>query len=354
MKIGIYSPYLETMTGGEKYIFSIAACLVKNHSVDLFWDDKDILEKASQKFNLKLEGVKVKPNIFSTTTSAIKRLKETYSYDRMIVLSDGSIPLVASKELILHFQFPVQWVNANSPLTKIKMKRVSKVICNSYYTKQYIDKKFGIQSYVLYPPSDINTEEIPKKENLILTVGRFNPLTDGTDFKKLSVMITAFKEFQKKRLKGWKFAIVTNVLPENEKEFEAFKKNIGSQYIEVYKNVPFSEIEKLYGKAKVYWHAAGFGVDEQKHPEWLEHFGMSTVEAMSYGAVPVVINAGGQKEIIKSGSNGYLWDTTDKLVQFTHKIATDPKLYESLTERGQADAKQFSKERFCEELSHVI
>lgn len=354
MKIGIYSPYLDTMTGGEKYIFSVAACLAKNHSVDIFWDSEDILTRATKKFNLNLDKVSIRPNIFSPKVGHLKRLKETYSYDRMIILSDGSIPLVASKELILHFQFPVEWVNAKPLFTKFKMKRVAKVICNSYYTKKFIDKKFNIQSYVLYPPSDVNTGEIPEKENLILTVGRFNPLSDGTDFKKLSVMVAAFKEFQKKRLKGWKFAIVTNVLPENEREFEEFKNKIGSQYVEVYKNIPFDGIEKLYKKAKIYWHAAGFGVDGQKRPEWLEHFGMSTVEAMSYGAVPVVINAGGQKEIIKSGSNGYLWDTTEELVKLTHKVATEPKLYEELTEQGQSDAKQFSKERFCEELNHVI
>ncbi len=354
MKIGIYSPYLDTMTGGEKYIFSIASCLSKNHSVDIFWNDKEIIEKATRKFNLNLEGVRIVPNVFSEQVNTLKRLKGTFAYDRIIVLSDGSIPLVASKQLILHFQFPVEWVNAKSPFIKFKMSRVSKVICNSYYTKKYIDKKFNIQSNILFPPSDVNTGDIPEKKNLILTVGRFNPLSDGTDFKKLTVMVDAFKDFQKKRLKGWRFAIVTNVLPENDKEFEEFKSKIGSQYIEIHKNVPFDDIAKLYKEAKIYWHAAGFGVDIEKRPEWLEHFGMATVEAMSYGAVPVVINAGGQREIVSNGKNGFLWNTTEELVNYTHKIATEPKLYEELSVSANESSKQFSKGRFCEELNQVI
>lgn len=354
MKIGIYSPYLKTLTGGEKYIFSIASCLAKNHTVEIFWDEKEIIEKASKKFNISLEGVVVRPNIFTSKTHLVTRLRQTASYDRVILLSDGSIPLVASKELILHFQFPVEWVNASSPFTKFKMSRVSKVICNSYFTKKYIDKKFNIKSFVLYPPSDINTGPIPEKENLILTVGRFSVLPNGTDFKKLSFLVSAFKEFQKKRLKGWRFAIVTSVLPENEKEFEDFKKKIGSQYIAVYKNIPFTEIVKLYGKAKIYWHATGFGEDLEKDPDRAEHFGISTVEAMSYGAVPVVINAGGQKEIVEEGKNGYLWDTEEKLIKDTHMVATDTKLFEKLSVEASKSSKQFSKERFCEDLDHVI
>lgn len=354
MKIGIYTPYLNTLTGGEKYILSIASCLAKNHSVDIFWDDKTILDKASKKFSMSFDGIQIKPNIFTNQTSLFQRLKATRLYDRIIVLSDGSIPLVASKELILHFQFPVEWVNATSPFTRIKMRRASKVICNSYFTKKYIDRKFNIKSFVLYPPSDINTGPIPEKDNLILTVGRFSILPNGTDFKKLSVLVSAFKEFQKKRLKGWKLAIVTSVLPENEKEFDEFEKKIGSQYIEVHKNIPFTEISKLYGKAKIYWHATGFGEDLERYPDRAEHFGIATVEAMSYGAVPIVINAGGQKEIVEDEKNGFLWDTEQELIKDTHKVATDLKLFEELSAEAYKSSKQFSKDRFCEDLDHVI
>lgn len=354
MKIGIYTPYLKTLTGGEKYILSIASCLAKNNSVDIFWDDTEILSKASDKFDMFLEGVNIKPNIFAPQISLLKRLRETFSYDRIIVLSDGSIPIVASKELILHFQFPVEWVNGSAPFTRFKMSRVSKVICNSYFTKKYIDRKFNIKSFVLYPPSDINTGSIPEKENIILTVGRFSMLPNGTDFKKLSVLVDAFKDFQKKRLKGWELAIVTSVLPENEKEYEGFAKSIKSQYIKIHKNIPFREISKLYGKAKIYWHATGFGEDMELYPDRAEHFGISTVEAMSYGAVPIVINAGGQKEIVENGKNGFLWNTKEELVRLTHKVATDNELMSELSLEATRSSKQFSKDRFCEDLEHVI
>ncbi|MBU4190339.1 MAG: glycosyltransferase, partial [Candidatus Thermoplasmatota archaeon] len=61
--------------------------------------------------------------------------------------------------------------------------------------------------------------------------------------------------------------------------------------------------------------AAGFGVDEEKEPEKVEHFGITTVEAAAAGCVPVVIRKGGQPEIVKEGINGLLWEKEEELIE---------------------------------------
>ncbi len=352
MKIGIYSPYLDTMSGGEKYIFTAASCLSKEHEVGIFWNDPDIISKASDKFDLDLKKVVTVSNIFSNSYSSLKRLQASSKYDRIIYLSDGSIPIVLSK-LIIHFQSPMEHVNTNSFVFLFKKSRIAKVVCNSYYTKKYIDRKFGIESNVLYPPADVSGKRKAKKEKEILTVGRFNRLSNGTDFKKLSFLVESFKRFQKKRLKGWKMNIVTSVRKEEEDEFSDFEKSIKSSYIKVYKNAKYETIESLYDSAMIYWHAAGYGEDLEKRPEWAEHFGMSTVEAMAHGAVPIVIDAGGQPEIVNS-SNGILWSSQEELINSTHKIAVDKELFLRLQEQAIETSKKFTRERFCEELSHII
>jgi glycosyltransferase involved in cell wall biosynthesis len=354
MKIGIYSPYLDTLTGGEKYIFTIAACLSKEHDVSIFWDDKEILQKAQLKFNLDLGRVKTTDDIFKKGIGTLKRFFITRKYDRIIYLSDGSIPIVGSKKLLIHFQFPVEWVDTKGLFFKFKKKRVSKIFCNSYFTKKFIDRKFDIDSSVLYPPVDLGKEVNFKKQNLILTVGRWSLLPDGSDFKKINDLVEAFKKFQKKRLKGWEFAIVTSVINSQEDSFSEFEKSVKSTHIKIYKNALYKEIVDLYRKARIYWHAAGFGEDLEKNPERAEHFGISTVEAMSFGAVPVVINAGGQKEIVKGGENGYLWENIDELIVKTHKVATDKNLQEELSKNATNSAKEFGVDRFCEELNHLI
>lgn len=340
------------MSGGEKYIFTAASCLSKEHEVSVFWDDPEIINKASEKFNLELKKVLTVRNIFQPSYPFIKRLKESSGYDRIIYLSDGSIPYVLSK-LIIHFQSPMEHVNTNSFVFLFKKSRILKVVCNSYYTKKYIDRKFGIESNVLYPPADVRNTRKTQKEKIILTVGRFNRLSNGTDFKKLSFLVESFKKFQKKRLKGWKMNIVTSVRKEEDDEFLKFEKSIKSGHINVYKNAKYETLESLYDSSMIYWHAAGFGENLDKRPEWAEHFGMSTVEAMAHGAVPVVINAGGQPEIVNS-NNGLLWTSQEELINLTHKLAVDKELFLRLQEQAIDTSKNFSRERFCEELSHLI
>lgn len=354
MKIGIYSPYLDTLTGGEKYIFTAASCLSKEHEVTIFWDDPSIVARAEAKFGLDLQKVQLKKNVFSKNTGLFQRIVSTLVYDRIIYLSDGSIPVVGAKKLLIHFQFPVEWVNTNSFIFLFKKSRISKIICNSYFTKQYIDAKFNTKSYILYPPVDQDDALSSSKENLILTVGRFSILSNGTDFKKLKFLVDAFKQFQKKRLKGWKLAIVTSVRPDLEEDFAKFEKSIKNRYVTIYKNARHDEIISLYKKSKIYWHAAGYGEDLIRHPERAEHFGISTAEAMSHGAVPIVINAGGQPEIVKEGDNGFLWEKEDALLEKTHKIAVDKNLYLQLSEKATETARRFTVERFCEELNHLI
>jgi glycosyltransferase involved in cell wall biosynthesis len=262
--------------------------------------------------------------------------------------------VVGARKLLIHFQFPVEWVNTNSFMFLFKKSRVAKIICNSYFTKQFIDKKFGVNSFLLYPPATTATENKQKKDNVILTVGRFSLLKNGTDFKKLGVMVKSFKKFQKKRLKGWKMIIVTSVRPDLENSYKEFVDSIKSSHIEVHKNASFAETEEMYSKAKIYWHAAGFGEDLVRHPERAEHFGISTVEAMSHGCVPVVINAGGQKEIVNEGDNGFLWDTEEELIEKTHRIAVDKDLFMEVAERAVESSLRFSNDRFSEELNHLI
>ncbi len=126
MKIGIYSPYLDTLTGGEKYIFTMASCLSNEHDVFIFWDDPAIIEKASVKFNLNLSKIKTIKNVFSNS-SLFARIIKTLSFDRIVYLSDGSIPIVGAKKLFIHFQFPIEWVNDLSISFRIKKRLISKM-----------------------------------------------------------------------------------------------------------------------------------------------------------------------------------------------------------------------------------
>src|SRR3989339_272253 len=102
--------------------------------------------------------------------------------------------------------------------------------------------------------------------------------------------------------------------------------------IEFIESPSFDQIIDIYGRSKIFWSATGFDVDENKNPEKVEHFGISLIEAMSAGCVPIVYKAGGYKEIIDNENCGFLWENLDELITLTKQIMTD---YTKLREISQ-------------------
>lgn len=353
MKIGIFDPYLDDLGGGEKYMMSLALCLSKAHDVSIFWDNKEDLIMLQKRFLLDLSQIKLTSNIFSKTVSLQKKLLETRKFDAIIILSDGSMPLSFSKKIFIHIQQPIS-VPINTILAKIKLKRINAFFYNSYYTKSFIDKTIKNKSFVIYPPVELFPKDV-KKENLILNVGRFrvkNVLIG--DYKKQGLMIEHFKKLIANGLKDWRFILAVSVKDKDEVDFEVLKKKAQGFPIEFIINRNKKELWDIYNKSKIYWHASGYGENLLEHPEYAEHFGISTVEAMGAGAVPVVINAGGQKEIVQDGVSGFLWNNLEELEEKTFKLIKDNKLWERMSEEAKKRAEFFAGDRFCREISKLI
>lgn len=351
MKFGIYDPYLNDIGGGEKYMMTIAECLSENNDVDIFWDNPEDLNKINQRFGIKIDKIKTVKNIFNR--GFVDKQKASRNYDCIIVLSDGSIPVLASKKTFLHIQQPLPNIKV-SIKEKLKLKKINKVFCNSLFTKEFVDQKFGIKSELLYPP--VNVYGIGKeKENIIMHVGRFRVVqVNATDYKKQNVMVSAFKEMVDGGLKGWKFVIAVSLDNIEDPLFLDMKKNAKGYPIEFMVNTSNKKLWEVGSKAKIYWHASGYGENLISNPELAEHFGISTVEAMGVGTVPVVINAGGQKEIVESGVDGFLWNTLEELKDYTIKLIEDKKMLEEMSEKAFKKAEKFDKENFKVNLFKIL
>ena len=89
-------------------------------------------------------------------------------------------------------------------------------------------------------------------------------------------------------------------------------------------------------------------------PELSEHFGTVTVEAMAARCVPIVINKGGQREIVKHGVSGFLWDTLEELGQYTTCVARDEQLRVRMAEAARSRAQMFSTENFLEQYLTLL
>jgi len=95
-------------------------------------------------------------------------------------------------------------------------------------------------------------------------------------------------------------------------------KKISEGYdIEFHVNMPHKEVLSFLEESKIYWHARGYG---ETDPNEYENFGITTVEAMAAGCIPLVINLGAQPEIVQHKRTGYVWNNVEELVHYTQTL----------------------------------
>lgn len=341
VKAAIFNPYLDTLGGGERYTMAVASTLVKKgYSVYVEWKNESIKEKLEERFGIDLSYVNI--------TSDIKRGD---GCDVCFWVSDGSIPTLYARKNLLHFQVPFRNVGGKTLLNKMKLFRINKVICNSKFTKQIIDKEYGVNSVVLYPPVSIEKFKAKKKEKVILSVARFSQLKQA---KRQDILIRAFKKFFDTDGKGWKLILAGGTEVGAGDYVERLKEEARNYPIKIVESPSFNEIKKLYSTAFLFWTASGYGVDDIKEPEKVEHFGITVVEAMAAGCIPLVYDAGGHKEIVIDAKNGFFWKSEEGLVFRTGKILEDPRLVRRVSSQAKKDALRYSYARFEKELLSFV
>jgi glycosyltransferase involved in cell wall biosynthesis len=160
MKAAIVNPYIDTLGGGERYTMGVARALAaKGYQVDVQWKEPTIKGRLERRFNIKLDNV-----------NFVKDVGRGDGYEVCFWVSDGSIPILRARKNFLHFQFPFHDVNGKTLLNKMKFFRIEKIICNSYFTKKIIDKEYGVESIVIYPPVDVADFKPKRKEKLIVSI----------------------------------------------------------------------------------------------------------------------------------------------------------------------------------------
>ena len=350
MRIGIFTPYLDSLGGGERYMLTIAQCLSKTYVVDIFWDDKKIKKKALERLSIDLKRVNFVENIFYSKKNLLKKLILTRKYDLIIFLSDGSIPSTLAKRNIIHFQCPFLKGKGKSFLNRLKLTRFQAIICNSRFTKRYIDREYRVNSQIVYPPVETEKFNPGKKRNLIISVGRFSKYFIN---KKQREMVRFFKKISPK-LPRWELCLIGGLLDQDREYFKEVKTIAKRLSVKLLPNEPFKNLKKYYAQAKIYWHAAGFGEDEKKNPAGFEHFGISVVEAMAAGCVPIVFNGGGLREIVSHGEDGFLWKSEEELIDYTLRVTNDEALREKMGQEAIKKSKRFSKEKFCQRIDRLL
>jgi glycosyltransferase involved in cell wall biosynthesis len=384
MKIAIYNEARGGVGGSEFCSAVLAEAFSHDHDVAIVHHNHQLTkERIEELFSVRLDRVTLQyhahdPSCWGNSRGPWRRSRELRAWqsalsagtDLFIAFAHGIPPFCHAKRGVLVVLFPLfdrrnQWPwGEPSPNAlswaglqrryfdwqwRRRMATYQVKWAISDFTAEWTRRRWGIDCQVVYPPADNGFKRVAK-ERLIVSVGRFTPL------KKQLDMLLAFSTVARSDLKDWHYCCIGG-LGESESDREYFRKleDIARQCgAELLPNADRTTVRRTLERAGVFWHAMGLGEDQQRTPELLEHFGICTVEAMAAGCVPVVINRGGQAEIVQNGLNGFVWDETSQMLRFTTQLAADEDLRSRMSDAACRRAKCFDRQRFTEAfVSHL-
>lgn len=338
----LYDPYLDTLGGGERHILSILKAL-EDEGVDvtIFWD-KDLSDDVQTKLDLHFKNLKFAPTFIKKRR--VQRAEILSLYDIFLYVTDGSYFFSPAKKNYIFSMVPDKTLYRMNWLNKIKTLNYS-FITNSHFTQKRLTE-WGINADIIYPYIEnklLNTDLASlNKEPIILSVGRF---FSHLHSKKQEILIDFFNKAQKQynQFSSFKLVLAGGLMQSDKEYFNSLKRLAKeNKSIIFYPNIDNSKLKTLYRKSQFYWHAAGYGIDQNEHPELVEHLGITPLEAMSMGCISFCYKAGGPTELIKDGVNGFLFKDYKDLLEKMLIVMGD----KSIQSLVSTNAKRFLAQNF--------
>ena len=385
MKVGIYNQPAEGGIGGSEVSAAVLAeaLVLEQHQIDIVhhkpYLNRERLAEISNTdlSNVRLREVAVEPFSFGSTHNPWRRYEEAVNwqralsepYDLFINFTHGFPPFCHARRGALVVLFPFNEAPHYRLDRRPRLKGLNALkdayhkwewrkrlasyhhkTAISQFSRDWTMRRWGVDCEVIYPPVDTRLE-VGAKENVILSVGRFT--VTGHSKKQLEMM-TSFSELEKE-LTGWEYYSIGGVsgVLEDAEYFNSVASVAKNCRAHVVGNLEPRRLSELYGRAKLFWHAAGYDEDDSR-PELSEHFGIATVEAMSAGCVPVVIDKGGQREIIEHGVSGFLWNTLQDLKRYTELLVRDEQLRAEMGKAARSRAATFSRTNFVARFKRLL
>lgn len=357
---------MQALGGGEKLSLVLAEHLSYKHNVSLFSMQTLDCKFLQEFFNVDLSRVKfvsLRPmGLVSRGLMKVRgRHAPNFPIDHYLQLKKLNLDLFINhtygsglkcpaKQGIFMCMFPHEIRSANF------LPSYEHVIAISQFSAEWVRKLWKRDAEIIYPPCD-DMGPPGKKAKIILHVGRFvsGDHQDGRHQKGQMQMLSVFQQLAALHKDGWELHFVGSV--GGDERSTKFQR----QMCEAAKGVPAffhfnverNKLRDLYRCASLYWHATGFQSADDE-PGMQEHFGISTVEAMSAGAVPLVYGSGGQKEIVTDKVDGFWWADESELIRLTMDLARDASVREQMGQKSIDSSKRFGRQAFVDNIDQLI
>jgi hypothetical protein len=324
----IATPYNYNVGGGEKYLsfiikffiqqnYKIIFCVNTYNSIELNNTLNFYFNKQEQMY-IYLANIDI---IYNVDISFI-------IFDYFLFMNNNGIPSpnikVCSPNSILHVQFPCDYITYKETYTHTQIKTIlqkyNHIIVNSEFTYNTLvnmyTNYYNIRNiHIVYPPcfeSINNTASIPLSynpeysNNTFVMIGRIFEYDSNANNKYFDVAIDIFNKLIKY---DYKLIIIGSNKSNKYVEYlQTLIKNNNKIQLEL--DINDESKNKYLRNSNYFIQLTGI------HDKFLynkEHFGISMIEAINQGCIPISINEGYPKYLITNNINGYLINNSNEL-----------------------------------------
>jgi len=351
-RVVLYSPYPLTPGGGERVLFELAS------HFSTLWGNEHVAIST--------------PHRYSTTR--LRQIAGTFGLDRVagtpvpwpeidpekcafsVVLGNTILPPTrAFGEYCAYLlQFPF-WVPESEIAERGSwLGAFDEIWVYSEFVRRHVNglvRHYGLPApgiRVITPPAawpDADSGLPWDERRTILSVGRFFA---GGHNKRQDIVIEAFRRMVEDGLEGVELALAGAIHPSpaGRDRFYELQELAAGLPCTLYPNIGRQGLAALYGRSAVLIHAAGFGVDPDEFPESLEHFGITPIEAASFGCIPVVYGQGGPRDVIRILGTDTAFSTVEECADIVTALLGDPTGSAALSLHLRSSSQVFSAEAF--------
>ena len=386
-RVGILDHLSRSIGGSTLVVADMAAQLSQHYAVDVIHSGQGYtLASLATAFGLDLTRVneRIMSNCLGSFSPGLRigylrRMLHldrqlTEPYDLFIYSGYGVPPFCSARRGLVYCHFPFEshpnhdflrtdgWENRSrlnrwlrlrgkTRLWNWRMQGYQTLLSNSNFTSGWIERRWERPSEVLYPSVAIGSASVGK-ENIIVSLGRFT----AKDEKNHALQLKAFRQFLSTTGGDWWLCLIgfCTDWPQDRAYLEQLQANSGDIPVTFVVNAPRQTLWTHLAKAKLYWHAKALGGESNVPPEYMEHFGIATVEAMGAGCVPLVPMSGGQPEIVEHEVSGFLCRDVQALLQHTSRLAGDDSLCQQMGRAAKERSTLFCPETFKQRLSQLV
>lgn len=268
--------------------------------------------------------------------------------------------------------FPIETLRKPERTNEVfNLNTYHRMVCNSTYTLRYTRERWEYWPHrfeVLHPPVGREAAGAARepagpllagKKRRFAHVGRFNP---GLHNKNQDLLIETFAEARTRfpALRGWSLAMAGNVNddPGSRAYFErcAGLARGAEGAVTLLPGASDGDLFRLLRESFGYVHGTGAFLAPDERPELCEHFGISIVEGMACGCVPLVYRLGGVFDVLRVPERGIAYATREELIDGYARIASlyDTRAARRIQQGNRDAARQVTQDAFTRKLKGIL